>query len=318
MTFGGLARMGNSIKSLTFVVLGLGILLFIIPPVFPGQIVIESDNQFEFARTSMEGGDYSGAVEEFKRFIHFFPNNPKVPKAHYLIGICHLKDRRHEAARDIFFEIIGSYSEGTFAAKALFLIGESYYQQGVLKEAEYYFVQVIEKYPQIELKNTALYRLGWTKMKGNRWADASQAFSKVEQESRFYDSSQHLAEQSLKGETLLYKSPALAGSLAAIVPGLGHAYVSRYKDAAISFLLNGLFIWAAVESFHEDHEVLGGILTFLEIGWYTGNIYSAVNVSHKHNRKMQNQFRSSLRDRLDLRLFTAREGHVGLALTWRF
>lgn len=310
--------MGNSIKSLAFVVLGLGILLFMIPPAFPGQVIIESNDQFEFARASMEGGDYSGAVGEFKRFIHFFPKDPKVPAAQFLIGICHLKDRRHEAARDIFFEINRSDPESPFAAKALFLIGESYYQQGVVKEAGHYFVQVIEKYPQIELKNTALYRLGWTKMKGNKWADASQAFSKVEQESRFYYSSQHLAEQSLKGETLLYKSPALAGSLAAIVPGLGHAYVSRYKDAAIAFLLNGLFIWAAVESFHEDHEVLGGILTFLEIGWYSGNIYSAVNVTHKHNRKIQNEFRSTLKDRLDLHLFTAREGHVGLALTWRF
>lgn len=310
--------MENSIKGLTFVVLGLGILFFIIPPVFSGQVLIESNDQFEFARVSMEEGDYIRAIGEFKRFIHFFPKDPKVPEAQFLIGICHLKDRRHEAARDVFFEINRSDSESPFATKALFLIGESYYQQGILKEAEYYFVQIIEKYPGIELKDAALYRLGWTKMKGNRWTDASQAFSKVGQESRFYYSSQHLAEQSLKGETLLYKSPTLAGSLAAIVPGLGHAYVSRYKDAAVAFLLNGLFIWAAVESFNEDHEVLGGILTFLEIGWYTGNIYSAVNVTHKHNRNMQDKFRGALEDRLDLQLFTARQGHVGLALRWRF
>jgi len=232
--------------------------------------------------------------------------------------MCHLKAREYEKARDIFSRTYSSYPDTPFAAKSLFLIGESYYQQGALKEAERYFTQVKEKYPLMDLNNMALYRLGWTKMRVNRWRDASEVFSEVEKESPLYDSSLQLAQQSLSGETLPYKSPQCAGTLAAILPGLGHAYVSRYKDAAISFLLNGLFIWAAVESFQQDHEVLGGILTFLELGWYTGNIYSAVNVTHKHNRKMQNEFRGSLKDRLDLKLFTAGEGHMGLALRFQF
>jgi tetratricopeptide (TPR) repeat protein len=310
--------MEKSIRGLVFLIVGLGLLLLKIPLVFPDQIIIESNDQFDLAHTFMGKGNYTRAVGEFERFIHFFPKDPKVPRARYLIGVCHLKDGRHERARDIFFEIIKSHPEGPFAANAFFLVGESYYQQGVLKEAEHYFAQGAEKSPIPELKNTALYRLGWTKMQGNRWRDASSTFRKVERESTFYESSQYLAEQSLKGESLPYKNPVCAGVLAAIVPGLGHAYVSRYKDATIAFLLNGLFIWAAVESFHEDHEVLGGILAFLELGWYTGNIYSAMNVTHKHNRRMQNQFRRTLKDQLDLHLFVAREGHVGLALTWRF
>jgi hypothetical protein len=52
-----------------------------------------------------------------------------------------------------------------------------------------------------------------------------------------------------KGEELPEKNPVYAGTLA-IVPGLGHAYVPRYRDAIVSFLVNGLFIWAAVQAFH--------------------------------------------------------------------
>ena len=106
--------------------------------------------------------------------------------------------------------------------------------------------------------------------------------------------------------------------MAGLLPGLGHAYCGRYKDGAIAFVLNGLFIWAAVEAFTQDSNVLGGMLVAVELGWYVGNIYSAVNVAHKHNRKKRDDFRRSLPDSLQLNLFSARKGHLGLALTVLF
>lgn len=114
------------------------------------------------------------------------------------------------------------------------------------------------------------------------------------------------------------KDPAAAGLMAAVLPGLGHAYCERYKDGLVAFLLNGLFIWAAYEAFEEDHSVLGGILTFLELGWYTGNIYSAVNTAHKYNRAVKNEFLRNLGDELDVGLLTSKQGHLGLALQMRF
>ena len=305
-------------KGLWFLIVSMGLILLSASPVFPDQIIIKSDDLFDYARTCMERGECSRAIGEFDKFIHFFPKDPLVPSARYLIGMCYLKDKHQENARKIFFQIIKSNPNSHLAGKALFMIGESYYQQAASKEAEYYFEQVIKKDPSQDLKNAALYRLGWTKMQYNKWLDASEIFSKVEKESLLYDSSQVFAKQSLEGETLPYKNPKCAGSLAAIVPGLGHAYVSRYRDAVVAFLINGLFIWAAVESFNKDLNVLGGILTFMEVGWYTGNIYSAVNVAHKYNRKVRNDFRKSLKDRLDLRLFSGGKDQVGLALTFHF
>ena len=294
------------------------LLLSAASPAPAGRIIIDSDEQFDFARSVMDGKDYDRAVVEFERFIHFFPEDSQVPKARYLIGVCHLKGRRYDAAREVFSRIATSDPPGPFEGNALFLIGESYYEQGVYTEAARYFTRVIEKHAEPDLKNAALYRLGWTRMNADRWKDASHIFEAVEEKSPLYGSAQRLAAESLKGEDLPQKNPATAGALAAVLPGLGHAYVSRYKDATIAFLVNGLFIWGAVQSFHQDQYVVGGILTFLEVGWYTGNIYSAVNVTHKHNRKVRNDFRNRLEDRLDFNLFTAKEGQVGVALTFKF
>jgi TolA-binding protein len=319
MTSGGFKGMvQHKNKCLWLFIAGVCVLFLSLPPAFSNQIIINSADQFDFARKFMEKGQYEIAVGEFERFIHFFPDDTQIPTARCLMGICYMKDRRFEAAREIFQEIVRSKPDSKVAWRALLLTGESYYLQGIFEEAEYYLKQVIERCPHLDLKNTALYRLGWARMQAGKWSEASDIFSKVEENSTFFDSSQTLAEQSLKGEELPHKKPAYAGTLAAVVPGLGHAYVSRYRDAAVAFVLNGLFIWATVESFDQDHEVLGGILLALELGWYTGNIYSAVNCAHKYNRKTQDDFRNRLKDQFDLRLFVAGKDSVGLALSFRF
>jgi len=297
---------------------GMFILVLKAYPVVAGEIILVSSDQFDYANRLMEDGNHTLAIGEFERFIHFFPQDTNVTKARYLIGVCRLKNHNHDAARDNFFQVIEADPKSNVAGKAFFLVGESYYQQGVFQEAEKYFRQVIERYPHLESKNAALYRLGWTKMNADMWQEASLAFNRVDTESRYHERSRQLAQKSLMGEMLPQKSPGLAGSLAAVVPGLGHVYVSRYRDGVIAFLINGLFIWGAIESFDEDHEAMGTILTLLEIGWYGGNIYSAVNAAHKHNRKVRDDFRRGLKEELSFDLLVSRKDHIGLALTFRF
>ncbi|MGD8230241.1 MAG: tetratricopeptide repeat protein, partial [Desulfobacteraceae bacterium] len=280
------------------------------------QITIDSEDQFQFARQSMERGAYLRAVAEFERFIHFFPQDEKVPQAHYLVGFCYLKAKEYASARKALENVYESYSLRPVAGKALFLLGESYYREGLLREAQEYFKKVIETYPHLDVKHAAQYRLAWSRMKADNWREASETFMRVEKGSPLYPHSQDLAKLSLKGEALPYKKPATAGVLA-ILPGLGHLYCERPKDALVSFLLNGLTIWAAIEAFDEDLEVLGGLLLLLEVGWYAGNIYSAVNSAHKYNRKVRNDFRRSIPDRLNLNLFATRGG-LGLALKMDF
>jgi len=281
-----------------------------------GQVTIRSDDQFEFAEKQLKTGKYREAVREFERFIHFFPEDPKVPRARLLIGIAFLHDKAYQAARGEFAGIRRDYPESEVADQALFLMGEAFYRQGQPEEASSYLESLTAESPK--LADASRYRLGWNWLRANRWETASDWFSKVSKQSPLYPSAQELATQSLKGAELPRKRPDLAGVMAGIVPGLGHAYCGRYRDALIAFVINGVFIWAAVESFHQDHEVIGGALCFLEAGWYSGNIYSAVNVAHKHNRGIEENFRKSLDDRLKLHIFGSKEGHIGIGLSLAF
>ncbi len=286
--------------------------------VLSDQIVIDSEDQYRFAQSAMDRGDYHRAVAEFERFVYFFPEDKKVPEARYLIGLCYVNAKEYDSARKILEEVYRRHGSRSIAGKALLLIGESYYEEGLIEQAELRFKEVIEAYPHLEWKNIALYRLGWNRMKQNKWGEAAELFMKVENGSPLYDHSQDLARISLKGQTLPYKNPTVAGTLSGILPGLGHAYCNRYKDGVVALLLNGLTLWAAVEAFDEDLDVLGGALMFLELGWYTGTIYSAVNSAHKRNKKVREDFRRDLPDRVNLGLFATKEGSMGLALNIDF
>lgn len=291
--------------------------------VFPSQglssrITIDSEDQFTYAVHLMEKGDYERAIGEFERLVYFFPGDEKIPEARYRIGLCYFKNGEYERARKAAHELYGDHPESIIGGKALLLIAESYYVQDVLSEANHYYVLVLEHFGDSDLRDRALYRLGWSRMRTDQWREASRTFKGVEKESPLFPSAKDLSERSLEGEALPYKDPVTAGVMAGVLPGLGHLYCGRPKDGAVSFLLNGLFVWAAYEAFEEDHAVLGGILSFMELGWYSGNIYSAVNCAHKHNRAVRDTYRKNLMDRFDLSPFTSGNKDLGLALKFDF
>jgi TolA-binding protein len=330
MTSGGIGRMpqkamlmngsasGHFIFKSLLVIPVILLMLLLLPGRAPcAQITIDSEEQFRFAEQTMDKGEPLRAVVEFERFLQFFPEDEKVPKARLLIAQCYMKAKDYESARKVLHEVLNRYQGTPVGGKALFLMGESYYEQGLYEEAERYFKGVAAARPEPELRNNAVYRLGWIQMHTGQWHEASETFKRVETGSPLFLNAQDLSVKSLGGELLPYKDPTTAGALS-VVPGLGHAYCERYKDGVVAFVLNGLFIWATLEAFHEDQEVLGAILGMVEVGFYSGTIYSAVNSAHKHNRKLKDDFLRGLPEAVDLGLFATKQGHIGLALKFTF
>jgi len=321
MTSGGIGPNRRLVRKSRFP--GFILILIILSFGFPSgsagsEVTIRSDEQLRLAQEAMERGEYQRAIVELERFLHFFPKDEKAADAGYLIGVAYLRAKQYDQARNSFEAVIKGYPGSPLSEQALFMIAESFYLQGIFDKAERIYTYLVQESNDAEIKNRARYRLGWTFMQKDRWKDASLAFGEVDQASPLSQNAWDLSRKSLMGDNLPSKDPVTAGLLAAAVPGLGHAYTNRYKDGLVAFLLNGLFIWAAYESFHEDHEVLGGILAFMELGWYSGNIYSAVNSAHKYNKAVKKDFLRTLQDRLDVGMFSTREGHVGLSFRVNF
>ena len=222
------------------------VLLLARPPALQcRQLVIDSDAQFRFALTHMEKHRYDLAVVELERFIYFFPEDRRIPRAHYLVGACYVAQKKYETARKVLAHVHETFPGTEAGGRALLLMGVSYERQGALGEAERCFSRVLREYPRAPLKDAARYRLGWTRMKAGRWKEASDTFREIPPESGLHAGAGILSEKSLEGESLPLKDPAAAGVMAGILPGMGHAYCGRPRDGLVALLVNGLFTWAA-------------------------------------------------------------------------
>jgi hypothetical protein len=83
------------------------------------------------------------------------------------------------------------------------------------------------------------------------------------------------------------KSPALAGILSAVLPGLGHAYLGEPGPAAAAFTVNAVFIWAAVDAFRARQYGIGAAALAIESLWYGGAVFGAVAGAHRQRRDVR-------------------------------
>lgn len=86
------------------------------------------------------------------------------------------------------------------------------------------------------------------------------------------------------------KSIAKAQTLNALIPGGGYLYVGQTQSAITAFLLNGLFIAAAVHFFSKGQLAAGIIATSFEAGWYFGGIYGAGEAAKLYNERLYESY----------------------------
>lgn len=280
-------------------------------------VVLKADEQFEFAESYFRKGEYYRAIGEFQRFIHFFPQDQRVPAAMFKVGESYFKGQRFKQAIDTFEAVIDKYPDTDLAVRSYFMIGESHTQGGHPSAALIALDNLLRLTQDPDVKDEVFYRQGWIYLEMDQWEKARDSFGKISPENRDTYRLQKLSEDLNKKKDLKIKNPRAAGGLA-IIPGAGHLYCERYQDAFIAFLLNGAMIWAAVEAFDNDNEGLGVLLTLFEVGLYTGNIYSAVNCTHKYNRKQKEDLLQYLKNhsRVEVSAGPAKEGYA-MALSYK-
>jgi TM2 domain-containing membrane protein YozV len=164
------------------------------------------------------------------------------------------------------------------------------------------------KSQSLAFSDKASYERTMILVEQEEWVKAREAFATLSEDNPLYSSALRFSQGLERIDQIPQKSPAVAGTLAAILPGAGHLYTERPRDALVSFLLNGSFIWAAIELFRNNNYVAGGIVTFFEIGWYSGNIYSAVSSAHKFNRRVQDEFIQGLKEKSGLSFYRDQDG----------
>lgn len=271
-----------------------------------------------FADSLFDRGDYYRAITEYERVIFFYPELPIAKTSRFQIALSYFKAEKFDQAISQFRALAKDYPDQETGRKSLFMVGEAYYEKRDYLRAVDVYTTFIESYPADPYAGKARLRIGWAYLHQGYWQQAQEEFQKVPPGTPLRKQAEGLAEDVKKYEDIPRKSPALAGGLSAVLPGSGQLYVGRPGDAAAAFLLNGAFIWATAEAFHNHNNVTGGILLFFESGWYLGNIYNVVSGAHKYNRRSEQQFMDDLEGRYDVGLSFDGQGRNMLMFSMRF
>lgn len=264
-------------------------------------IQIDADTQYDFAEQYFSKGEYSRAVDEYKRFVYFFPGDDRVEGAMFQCGMAFYLGRRYADAVASFHAVIDKFFVSELAVKSYFMVSESHVRLNQYDAAVINLHNLITLSKDADVKDEANYRLGWIYVDNALWDKARLYFEKISPPNREKFRLERLSAELAQEARIARKNPTMAGALS-IVPGVGYLYCERYQDALIAFLLNGALIWAAVEAFDNDNPALGALLTFVEVGFYSGNIYGAVGSAHKYNRAKTEQFIENLKKNTKINL----------------
>jgi tetratricopeptide (TPR) repeat protein len=254
----------------------------------------------QFSLDLFTGREYYRSITEAKRYISLLPEGPRSDEMFKLIGDAYLMSQEWAEAIAAYDEFLAQFPESSLANTVTFHKAVCLVKQGNPMEAERLF-QFILSGTDPDRKEEAVRWEILLMIRQNRFEEAERFLRNGMVHPRIEKESGLITDLLTEGKNTSYKSPTTAGLLSAILPGSGHFYDERYQDGAYSFLLNALFIAGAWKSFDSGNYGLGGLLTLVELGWYTGGIYGAVGGAHKYNRQIdEDRFRNGLL-RLNLR-----------------
>jgi tetratricopeptide (TPR) repeat protein len=296
-------------------------------------VLIEADKQLDYADQLFKNNDYETAALEYKRFIHFFPNDERVAKAMYNIGVSYFRAGRHEYAITSFRNIIDRYPEKNISGQASFMMSRTYLAMGEPGSAVNCLYNLTMVTKDTGMKDRGFYEIGWIYLE-HPWAGgrlgrnngyelfpetgaadtAKTYFQKIEGAGREIYRIEELNSGIDRLQSSEWKNPSIAGALS-IIPGAGQMYCGRYQDGIVAFILNAAFFFAAYESFTNDSPVLGGLISVVGAGFYVGNIYGAVGDAHKYNRRLYRYKVDDLKENFRVEL-SKKDGRPAVALSF--
>ena len=274
---------------------------------------LAAEQVLTFAEQLLKEGEYFRAITEYRRFLFYYPDDARGAMALFRIGLAFYRGQSYDEALQTFRDVAQRYAESAYGKLALLWQGESLLRLAQYGPAAKVYSDIIEYLGEEDTGQFAHYQRGWTLLYRRRWQEAATQLQQISPTSSLYPAAQQLAMAGLDGKHLPQKSPMLAGILSGFLPGSGQLYNGRRGDALLAFLLNGVFIVGIVEAIDRGESAIAGILSFFEAGWYTGNVYGAVNSAHKYNRQATETFLQNLENRFRLPPPEARSpSHLGL------
>ena len=237
-------------------------------------------------------GNYDAAITEYKRFLFFHSDDPRVGEVYYNIGLAY-------RAENLWTEAIAALRTATHYAEdreskseyqltlAVTLIATKNYDL-----AELELIKVMLRNPSAELHRQTLFLQTVLSIYQFRWEEARSV-------GREYTADEQLETLFNAAVNAPQKSAGVASVLSRILPGLGHIYVGDWRGGLNALLLNGalgfLTIDAVLDGHYTDAALWGGLVF---VRYYQGNTFRARTAVNQFNGQKSRQAAEALLQRL--------------------
>jgi len=131
---------------------------------------------FLVAQKAFDDGFYDVAIRYIEDYLEKYPQTQKRIEANLLLGQCYFFKTQYLKAFNIFQDLL-KYSE--FKDATLFWMGETYLKGSDYTQAEKYYRQLIELYPDSLYTPQAFYSLGWTFYEQKKYDQAAAQFQQL-------------------------------------------------------------------------------------------------------------------------------------------
>jgi tetratricopeptide (TPR) repeat protein len=286
------------------------------PPALRG----DPEKLLGFAHHLSGEGDAYRAVTEYRAFLFLHPGHSKEREAWFFLGKALQQEREWDQALEAFLRTAeGDGGNGPWAEAAVLEYGETLLRAGQPAAAARALEEVADSPRWKLIRGKALYRAAWAWMQSREWGRADRALERIPPDDPLGRAAEERREEIARDVfSLPRRDSLLAGGLAAVLPGSGHLYCGRIKEALTSFLLNGVFIAGAVFAIREGYPISGGILSFFELGWYLGGIESASQAAERFNREQESQWLKRGEAQWETPLYGAGSGGAAPMLRWEW
>ena len=256
----------------------------------------KSQRLFNFANSLFEEGDYKNAINEYNRYLFFYPDGSFAVEAQYRISACYLNMKEFSKAIKTYRKVLKLDIPDRLRQRTRSKIAECYLFKKDYARAIDEFDQFLTDFSQSEFATRMQFMLGATYTEIEKWGLAEKAWREI------YSGTQRSESQLLRDETrdltrllrrvdkLPRRSPVLTGTMSALLPGLGQTYCGRFSDGFYTLMVVGSLFAGTAYYANEERYTVAVPLGIVSLIFYARNIYGGVRAAKAFNYRRKSGF----------------------------
>jgi hypothetical protein len=259
----------------------------------PASSADDTGLALRFADHLFGDGDYYRAITEYRRYLWLSRGRgDEAPRAALAIGEALARGEQWDAAGRQFDGVASRTTDDELRRAALFGAARAYLEDGRPELAKPRFrLLSADEGADASLQMQSRLLLAWGHFDAGELDKARELFQSIATSSSPWAiQAQGVVDAIDRKGSLAMKDPLVA-ALLSIIPGGGHMYLGQWATGATALAWNTLFIVAAVSAWLSGDWGIAAVLTFAELGWYSGSVFGAVAGAFRHNRDVVRNWR---------------------------